>query len=345
MSPAFVLVTGCLEARSSACGHLLISWSEPPCWVSGYCLMSVVSAPFWHADGTKVTSLSGPVGTAESLTGWPSSFGRWWLLRMAFARAGCCTPLLYSSAASLAVRCQPSIDTLGAFRQGRAGWSVCIRPSIGPDPDPDRADCWMHRNFFVIHGRAPLIGKPLVDHGGPIAGRRADEGRAGQVVHHPPEPGEGIGVKADIPAADRSRSVTIFQNGWRFAEWVTSRSPAGRRRPWPGRLPRRWRGPGAHLRRRWPGGVSLSGCAPVRVDHFLSCRQSAFRSVAFSVSRFAACASGLAFGLALAVRPAGSLEAPRQRRAAGASRAAGMRSTVEGGGAGPDNARRSAPPL
>ncbi len=59
--------------------------------------------------------------------------------------------------------------------------------------------------------------------------------------------------------------------------------------------------------------------------------------------RFAARASGLASGLALAVRPAGSAEAPgstaRRRRVARSA----MRSTVDAGGADPDNARRSGP--
>jgi hypothetical protein len=53
--------------------------------------------------------------------------------------------------------------------------------------------------------------------------------------------------------------------------------------------------------------------------------------------------SGLAFGLALAVRPAGPVEAPgstaRRRRVP----RSGMRSTVEAGGTGLDNARRSGP--
>ena len=53
--------------------------------------------------------------------------------------------------------------------------------------------------------------------------------------------------------------------------------------------------------------------------------------------------SGVAFGLALAVRPAGAVEAPgstaRRRRVP----RSGMRSTVEAGGADPDNARRSGP--
>jgi hypothetical protein len=53
--------------------------------------------------------------------------------------------------------------------------------------------------------------------------------------------------------------------------------------------------------------------------------------------------SGLAFGLALAVRPAGLVEAPgstaRRRRVP----RSGMRSTIEAGGTGPDNARRSGP--
>ena len=35
--------------------------------------------------------------------------------------------------------------------------------------------------------------------------------------------------------------------------------------------------------------------------------------IAHALRRFAACVSGQAFGLALAVRPAGSLEAPRAR--------------------------------
>ena len=52
---------------------------------------------------------------------------------------------------------------------------------------------------------------------------------------------------------------------------------------------------------------------------------------------------GPGLGLALAVRPAGSAEAPGQRRAVGASARSGMRSTVEAGGADPDNARRSGP--
>ena len=45
-------VTGCLEARSAYGAHLLLSWSEPVCSVSGDCSMSLVSAPFWHAAGT-----------------------------------------------------------------------------------------------------------------------------------------------------------------------------------------------------------------------------------------------------------------------------------------------------
>jgi hypothetical protein len=61
------------------------------------------------------------------------------------------------------------------------------------------------------------------------------------------------------------------------------------------------------------------------------------------LARFAAHASGLASGLALAVRPAGPVEAPgstaRQRRVPRSR----MRSTVEAGGTGPDNARRSGP--
>jgi hypothetical protein len=64
------------------------------------------------------------------------------------------------------------------------------------------------------------------------------------------------------------------------------------------------------------GSLSLPGCSP------------------FSARRFAVCASGLACGLALAVRPAGSLEAQRARSGA-----------LAGGGGGPDNARRSVPPL
>jgi hypothetical protein len=60
-----------------------------------------------------------------------------------------------------------------------------------------------------------------------------------------------------------------------------------------------------------------------------------------SIGRFAARVSGLASGLALAVRPAGPVEAPgstaRRRRVP----RSGMRSTVEAGGTGPDNARRS----
>jgi hypothetical protein len=59
--------------------------------------------------------------------------------------------------------------------------------------------------------------------------------------------------------------------------------------------------------------------------------------------RFAARVPGLASGLALAVRPAGSAEAPgsmaRRRRVARSA----MRSTVDAGGADPDNARRSDP--
>src|SRR5438045_681420 len=52
---------------------------------------------------------------------------------------------------------------------------------------------------------------------------------------------------------------------------------------------------------------------------------------------------GPGLGLALAVRPAGPVEAPgstaRRRRVP----RSGMRSTVEAGGTGPDNARRSGP--
>jgi len=59
--------------------------------------------------------------------------------------------------------------------------------------------------------------------------------------------------------------------------------------------------------------------------------------------RFAACAPGLASGLAPADRPAGAVEAPgstaRRRRVP----RSGMRSTVEAGGADPDNARHSVP--
>ena len=63
----------------------------------------------------------------------------------------------------------------------------------------------------------------------------------------------------------------------------------------------------------------------------------------FEVGRSAARVPGLASGLALAVRPAGLAEAPgstaRRRRVP----RSGMRSTVEAGGASPDNARRSVP--
>ena len=34
------------------CGQLLLPWQEPVSSPSGYCSMSVVSAPFWHATGT-----------------------------------------------------------------------------------------------------------------------------------------------------------------------------------------------------------------------------------------------------------------------------------------------------
>ena len=61
------------------------------------------------------------------------------------------------------------------------------------------------------------------------------------------------------------------------------------------------------------------------------------------VGRFAARVSGLASGLARAVRPASSAETPgstaRRRRVP----RSGMRSTVEAGGADPDNAWRSGP--
>ena len=67
------------------------------------------------------------------------------------------------------------------------------------------------------------------------------------------------------------------------------------------------------------------------------------RSMMQADRRFAARPSGLAFGLALAVRPAGLAEAPgstaRRRRVP----RCGMRSTVEAGGASPDNARYSGP--
>jgi len=59
--------------------------------------------------------------------------------------------------------------------------------------------------------------------------------------------------------------------------------------------------------------------------------------------RFAGRSSGLAFGLALAVRPAGAAEVSGVNGAPQARPACGMRSTVEAGGADPDNARRSAP--
>jgi hypothetical protein len=59
--------------------------------------------------------------------------------------------------------------------------------------------------------------------------------------------------------------------------------------------------------------------------------------------RFAARLSGLASGLALTVRPAGSAEVSRVNGAPQARpRGARMRSTVEAGGADPDNARRPA---
>ena len=52
--------------------------------------------------------------------------------------------------------------------------------------------------------------------------------------------------------------------------------------------------------------------------------------------------SGLASGLALAVRPAGEAEAPGSTAPRRRVPRSGMRSTVEAGGADPDNARRSA---
>ena len=59
---------------------------------------------------------------------------------------------------------------------------------------------------------------------------------------------------------------------------------------------------------------------------------------------FAARLSGLAFGLALAVRPAGSAVVSRVNGAPKACpRGARMLSTVEAGGADPDNARHSVP--
>jgi hypothetical protein len=72
-------------------------------------------------------------------------------------------------------------------------------------------------------------------------------------------------------------------------------------------------------------------------------RPDSLRAYAYLPRSFAARISGLAFGLALAVRPAGVAEAPgstaRRRRVP----RSGMRSTVEAGGAAPDNARRSVP--
>ena len=50
-------VTHSLEARSSASGHLLHSWSESLCSSSGYTSMPLVSAAFWHADGTDTLRL------------------------------------------------------------------------------------------------------------------------------------------------------------------------------------------------------------------------------------------------------------------------------------------------
>ena len=56
-----------------------------------------------------------------------------------------------------------------------------------------------------------------------------------------------------------------------------------------------------------------------------------------------AATSGLAFGVALAVRPAGSAEVSRVNGARRRVPRSGMRSTVEAGGADLDNARRSGP--
>ena len=61
--------------------------------------------------------------------------------------------------------------------------------------------------------------------------------------------------------------------------------------------------------------------------------------------RFAARTSGLASGLALAVRPAGLAEVSGVNGAPQARLRSGMRSTVEAGGVSPDNARRSGPSL
>jgi hypothetical protein len=62
-----------------------------------------------------------------------------------------------------------------------------------------------------------------------------------------------------------------------------------------------------------------------------------------SLRRFAACLSGRAFGLALAVRPAGLAEAPGSRVCACAASDAPEGSALDAGGASPDNARRSGP--
>ena len=116
-----------------------------------------------------------------------------------------------------------------------------------------------------------------------------------------------------FPAADRSRLATIFQNGWRLAE---------RDFQFPGHGDvhglEDFRGDGAGL---WLI-VGIDGqaefhrpgvCLFVWIT-FCHADSLPLRGCAsFSARRFAACASGLACGLALAVRPAGSPEAPRAR--------------------------------
>lgn len=125
----------------------------------------------WVSHRETCSSSPRTVGTAGSLTRAPSPLGRWWLLRMAFTSAGCCTCLLYPLAGASAVWCQSLIDVsdLPAWWAGRPRQrfappgcaSCCYLTSIA-----SAASCDLPSAQGCTHRRAgsvqPYLGSPHV---------------------------------------------------------------------------------------------------------------------------------------------------------------------------------------
>ena len=120
-----------LEARSADYGHLLHSWSDSVYSASGYSSVSLVSAPFWHAAGTRTP------GAARD-----TRLRRWQvgtLLEVFLSMRAGRRPFLAVTSAwqSLAER---SLPTLGMSRhrftgQGQEIWNAQVVTSLDENPD------------------------------------------------------------------------------------------------------------------------------------------------------------------------------------------------------------------